>query len=80
MTTEKAPASSVGKIGGLTASDRPENQPYDLDVCRCGDYRRDHQQGAGTCKLNGLGHGMLGYSCAEFRIHQFSPVNAPANE
>jgi hypothetical protein len=28
----------------------------DLDVCVCGDYRRQHDE-RGWCKLNGLGHG-----------------------
>jgi hypothetical protein len=26
------------------------------DICRCGDYRRQHPDG-GACGLNGLGHG-----------------------
>lgn len=38
------------------------------DVCRCGDRRREHADGGGACKLNGLGHGYAGYSCNRFRF------------
>ena len=40
----------------------------DLDTCYCGDYRRDHVDGEGRCKLNGLGHGYSGYQCLKFRL------------
>ena len=25
-------------------------------VCECGDYKSDHVNGTGACKMNGLGH------------------------
>lgn len=38
------------------------------DTCHCGDWRKDHIDGTGACKLNGLGHGVPGYRCQEFRL------------
>lgn len=32
-----------------------DNSEY--DICECGDFRRDHVNGSGECKLNTLGHG-----------------------
>ena len=46
----------------------PDRIPHDLDLCECGDYRRDHKGGTGACNLNGLGHGMTGYRCNRFRF------------
>lgn len=37
-----------------------------LDECVCGDYRRDHVDSSGPCKMNGLGHGVPGYRCERF--------------
>jgi hypothetical protein len=55
------------------------NQQHNKDVCVCGDYREQHLNGTGRCTLNGLGHGVPGYLCTEFRIHQYAPVSGPAN-
>lgn len=38
----------------------------DLDLCVCGDYRRQHDE-RGRCKLNGLGHGGASY-CQNFTL------------
>lgn len=43
-----------------------------LDVCECGDYRRDHIGGAGACKFNlprNIGHGGPS-NCREFRMSE----------
>ena len=43
------------------------DHPY--DVCKCGDYRRDHKDSVGPCrhnKLNDLTHGMQ--DCTKFRF------------
>jgi len=38
-----------------------------LDVCVCGDYRRDHENGTGPCTFGlDLSHGFT--DCAEFRL------------
>jgi hypothetical protein len=37
----------------------PIPQPDPFDVCRCGDYRHQHDE-RGICRLNGLGHGGAG--------------------
>lgn len=38
-----------------------------LDECRCGDYRRDHENGTGRCKMpNDLCHGFK--PCTVFRL------------
>jgi hypothetical protein len=38
----------------------------DLDICACGDYRRDHEGGVGKCrKPNDLCHGFQ--PCVSFR-------------
>lgn len=43
-------------------------KPY--DVCKCGDYRRDHKDGHGACMFNGtefdLTHG--GKDCRKFHL------------
>lgn len=48
----------------------------DLDVCQCGDYRRDHVGGVGACKFNlphNIGHGGPS-NCTEFRMSaQYQP-------
>lgn len=56
MTTEE--------IAGLSEAD-------DLDLCECGDYRRDHVDGQGTCRHNkprDLTHGYR--DCDSFRLHR----------
>ncbi len=41
--------------------------PY--DVCECGDYRRDHVNGTGRCRMpNDLNHGFR--SCERFVLDQ----------
>lgn len=42
----------------------------DFDICVCGDYRHQHVNGSGACRLNDLGHGMghMG-KCRKFRLH-----------
>lgn len=48
--------------------------PNDLDVCTCGDHRRDHQDGVGPCIFNenhnngGLSHGYV--RCEAFVLFQ----------
>ena len=38
-----------------------------IDLCECGDYRRDHDGGAGRCRmLNNITHGMQ--PCRAFRL------------
>jgi hypothetical protein len=56
------------------------NQQHPKDVCECGDYRRQHIDGTGACVLNSLGHGAPGYRCNKFRVQQYAPVDAPAND
>lgn len=45
---------------------KPMSEMTDEDTCWCGDYRRDHVDGIGRCRLNGLGHGVPGYECERF--------------
>lgn len=44
---------------------------HSLDVCECGDYRRDHVDGQSRCKFSigsrGDGHSGAG-SCDQFRL------------
>jgi hypothetical protein len=41
--------------------------PHQLDVCQCGDYRRDHENGTGRCKMpDDLTHGFQ--PCLVFRL------------
>lgn len=48
--------------------------PSDFDGCECGDYRLQHERGAGRCKMpNDMTHGFK--PCTEFRM--FGP---PATE
>jgi hypothetical protein len=54
----------------------------DLDACHCGDYRRDHVDGKGRCKLN-WAHSIGEGPCSEFRLFRtaaeiFTPENAIA--
>ena len=45
-----------------------EHSP-DFDVCECGDYRRDHEDGSGYCRMpNNLCHAFK--ECLTFRISQ----------
>jgi hypothetical protein len=44
-----------------------ERLPDDFDECECGDYRRDHVDGVGRCKMpNDLNHGFR--PCDKFRL------------
>ena len=58
----------------------PERCGPEFDVCECGDYRRDHKNGAGPCVFNGDGwsggltHGFT--KCAAFRLHRTAPAIA----
>lgn len=49
----------------------PNDDP--LDLCFCGDYRRDHKDGKGACIFSvgsrGDGHFGSGY-CDAFRLHR----------
>lgn len=39
----------------------------DFDMCACGDYRRDHKDGTGRCRMpDDLTHGFK--PCLEFRL------------
>ena len=50
---------------------RPRRRDRDLNICACGDYRRDHEGGIGHCKMpNDLCHGFM--TCDRFRLHQRS--------
>ncbi len=41
----------------------------DFDQCACGDYRHQHVNGTGACRLNDLGHGMGNMGkCYKFRL------------
>jgi hypothetical protein len=42
------------------------------DVCTCGDYRRQHKCGTGSCCFNSYigGHGMGLRSCIRFKLSQ----------
>ncbi len=43
----------------------------DFDTCACGDYRRDHKDGAGACIFNHTPGGPHGQNqCATFRLHK----------
>lgn len=47
---------------------RPEVEADPMDVCRCGDARRDHVNGTGRCRMpNDLTHGFM--TCEKFRLH-----------
>lgn len=54
---------------------------HDLDVCFCGDYRRDHKNGTGACAFNaypmngGASHGFR--RCHKFRL---SEAHEPATK
>lgn len=42
-----------------------------LDECECGDYRQNHENSVGACRLNGLGHGQgsaTAGECHKFRL------------
>lgn len=42
-------------------------EAHELDICECGDYRRDHVGGTGECRMpNDLSHGFR--RCKEFRM------------
>ena len=45
-----------------------EVQKHALDQCECGDYRRDHVEGTGECKLN-YAH-IEGTPCHVFRLNE----------
>lgn len=47
----------------------------DFDTCVCGDYRHQHVNGVGACRLNGLGHGGPGL-CRKFQIGE-AATNIP---
>jgi hypothetical protein len=51
--------------GGGDVND--DQTDHELDSCECGDYRRDHPNN-GRCKMNGLGHGIPGYTCDSFEL------------
>ena len=61
-STDLTPKSRKVQIG----SDDP------LDICRCGDYRRDHARGAGACIFNpkhAIGDGHFGAGrCDKFQL------------
>ncbi len=57
-----------------------EGAKHPNDVCYCGDYRHQHEDGDGRCRLNGLGH-PGGSSCNRFRLTTpFAPRTALAQE
>lgn len=56
----------------LPSIERTKAETGDLDTCVCGDYRRDHIDGTGRCKMNGLGHMVPGYSCEKFELSEVS--------
>lgn len=45
---------------------------HPLDICACGDYRRDHGPQGMLCRLNGLGHSGLpsDFKCLIFSLDQ----------
>lgn len=61
--SSQAPAAPDLQGKGITMAD-------DLDLCDCGDYRRDHIDGAGACKLN-YAH-IEGTPCQAFRLNESS--------
>ena len=49
-----------------------------LDVCACGDYRRQHASGTGRCLLGDL---CTPYGCRQFRLFRAAALgNTPASE
>lgn len=48
---------------------------HELDICECGDYRRDHVDGSGRCKMpDDLTHGFE--PCLEFKLgYEYGSVN-----
>lgn len=52
-------ARQCADAGPCPRSHRMVAPPDDFDICRCGDYRHQHDE-RGTCRLNGLGHGGAG--------------------
>lgn len=48
---------------------------HDLDTCMCGDYRRQHVNGAGRCMLNEL---CTPTPCRKFRL--FRPFSSLAQQ
>jgi len=48
--------------------------PRDFDICECGDYRHQHENGVGKCRMpDDLCHGFK--PCLEFRLAEESQVN-----
>lgn len=44
-----------------------------LDICECGDYRKDHKNRKGQCRFNGgLGHGVCP-PCLKFKFSNHHP-------
>lgn len=49
-----------------------------LDICACGDYRRDHEGNDGPCKLRGGPH--AGFRCDAFRFSHTAPQKETAQQ
>ena len=56
------PDTSAGMNIGLVDAARAAN----FDICKCGDYRRDHLHGSGACTFNGGSHPV--HHCTAFDL------------
>jgi hypothetical protein len=60
----------IGRIHHVLVESHP------LDVCVCGDYRKQHKDGVGACMCNGLGHGGAP-ACYRFELSSRHRADAP---
>ena len=58
----------VGVAGGA-CGEAVKRKPHDLDVCDCGDARRDHENGTGACRFRT--HGGIPSREPESRCNKF---------
>lgn len=60
-------------IKGILDNPLPATGPMkrDYDICHCGDFRRDHENGEGKCRMaNDINHGYK--PCEKFRFSRHS--------
>ena len=60
------------------AANKQSWEVRDFDACDCGDYRHQHENGTGRCKLGSL---CTPSHCQKFRLHQqATEIPAPYNQ
>lgn len=72
VPAQAAPNSRKGDMP-MTAIDKAEVERVaadEMDVCECGDYRRDHVLGVGACRFNSREFDLChcGQDCHRFRL------------